>query len=272
MIELKSEDFHTLKPFFADKKQHIPALSVLLGNYPGRVFADDAAAATPAVVWATGRWMYAAGTIDSDLNRKKLTDFILTQVVPDCRQRQEKWFEIYTDDSDEWTALFMPGADGLKVIRHMESVYEFNLERFLQLEEKSGTMEGSLVDGVIVDYEDFWVLEGHEEGISEAERRFRGLTTTGAVVKAGDQAVSVCKNNGFTVKGRYFIDVDTFAEAERGKGYGTLAAMSLIRYYLNKGQQPFWETTHENTASHKLALKLGFAPVESYPVLVFVIE
>ncbi|MFD1906953.1 GNAT family N-acetyltransferase [Paenibacillus rhizoplanae] len=44
---------------------------------------------------------------------------------------------------------------------------------------------------------------------------------------------------------RYFIDVDTYAESERGKGYATLAAVSLISHYLVQEMLPLWETTHE---------------------------
>lgn len=121
-------------------------------------------------------------------------------------------------------------------------------------------------------YEEFPVLAQPERNVSAREDRFVGLTATGAVVKVRDKVVSICKNNGFSVNNRYFIDVDTHAESERGKGYATLAAASLISHYLDQGMLPLWETTHENMASHKLALRLGFDPVESYPVFAFVME
>ncbi|MFD1906954.1 hypothetical protein ACFSQ7_27595 [Paenibacillus rhizoplanae] len=62
-----------------------------------------------------------------------------TVVVPDCLQRQEKGFEIYTEDSDSWTELLTLEIAGLSVDRHMESVYEFNSERFVQLK-KTGVL------------------------------------------------------------------------------------------------------------------------------------
>jgi hypothetical protein len=269
MIELEAGDYHWVEAFFDHQKQHIPALSVLQGNYPGRVFADNVTVPTLAVVWATGRWMYAAGNADSESNALKLTGFLQNIVIPDCKQRSRKWFEIYTDDSEAWTALFMPGVGGLKVYRHMESVYEFNRDQFTRLQSSTDPLS----DGVVVEYAEFPVLGGQDHELPEARRScFERLTTTGAVVKAGDHVVSVCRNNGFTVNDRYFIDVDTYAEAERGKGYATYAALALIGCYLGQGQLPLWETAHDNTASHKLALKLGFHPVESYPVFAFVIE
>lgn len=276
MIELKYEDYHAVKAFFDTKKQHIPALSVLLGNYPGRVFTDRETAPAMAVVWATGRWMYAAGDISSAENRGELAAFLQSVVVPACSLRNEKWFEIYTDSSDAWTELFKSGLVGQKVHRHLESVYEFDRERFEQSEEQAVAIISSSVDSiedqVIVDFEELPIIEDQGDSLPDKHNRFSGLTTTGAIVRAGERAVSMCKNNGFVVDDRYFIDVDTYAEEERGKGYATLAARSLIRYYLKQGMQPLWETTHENAASHKLALKLGFEPVESYPVFAFGIE
>ncbi|WP_339256567.1 GNAT family N-acetyltransferase [Paenibacillus sp. FSL P2-0136] len=267
LMELQPGNYTAVYDFYAGKKQYIPALSVLLENYPGRVFADHTEAPTLAVVWATGRWMYAAGDISTEINRLKLMVFLQTVVVPDCQQRQEKWFEIYTDDSDSWTELLKLEIAGLSVDRHMESVYEFNSERFVQLKNRRAAipLEGDLS----VACEEFPVLT-HKGSVRED--RFIGLTTTGAVVKIRDEVVSICKNNGFSVNNRYFIDVDTYAESERGKGYATLAAVSLISHYLVQGMLPLWETTHENVASHKLALRLGFEPVESYPVFAFVME
>jgi RimJ/RimL family protein N-acetyltransferase len=267
MIELKTEEYSAIFHFFNEKKQHIPALSVLLGNYPGRVFADDTIAPTLAVVWTTARWMYAAGDISGDIHQMKLISFLQTVVVPDCKQRQESWFEIYTDDGEAWTNLFLQGYAGLSIQRHMESVYELRRERFIRLE--AGAAAEFSPDDVTVAYEEFPVLEEQENIVHEIYNRFGGLHTVGAVVSKGDQIMSLCKNNGFIVNNSYFIDVDTYAEAERGKGYATLAARSLIRYYLERGCEPLWETTHENTASHRLALKLGFEPVESYPVFAF---
>ncbi|WP_405112743.1 GNAT family N-acetyltransferase [Paenibacillus sp. FSL K6-1217] len=270
LIELTPEDYPAVYDLYNVKKQHIPALSVLLENYPGRVFADHPEAPTLAVVWATGRWMYAAGDIGTETNRMKLISFLQTVVVPDCRQRQEKWFEIYTDDRETWTTLFKLGVAGLSVDRHMESVYEFNSERFFQL--NNPVAAGSSEGDVCVTYEEFPVLAQQHQSVYARDDRFKGLTATGAVVRVRDKVVTICKNNGFIVDNRYFVDVDTYAESERGKGYATLAAASLISHYLAQGMLPLWETTHENIASHKLALRLGFEPVESYPVFAFVIE
>ncbi|MFD2413847.1 GNAT family N-acetyltransferase [Paenibacillus rhizoplanae] len=270
LLELQPENFAAVYDFYAGTKHHLPALSVLLENYPGRVFADHTEAPTLAVVWATGRWMYAAGDISAEINRLKLMGFLQTVVVPDCLQRQEKGFEIYTEDSDSWTELLTLEIAGLSVDRHMESVYEFNSERFVQLKNRRAAipLEGELS----VACEEFPVLALPEHNRSARDDRFVGLTTTGAVVKVRDKVVSICKNNGFSVNNRYFIDVDTYAESERGKGYATLAAVSLISHYLVQEMLPLWETTHENVASHKLALRLGFEPVESYPVFAFVME
>ena len=62
------------------------------------------------------------------------------------------------------------------------------------------------------------------------------------------------------------IDVITFDKLERGKGYAIAASVGLLDYCLGKALHPLWETTEDNTASRRLAEKLGFVEKETYPV------
>ena len=62
------------------------------------------------------------------------------------------------------------------------------------------------------------------------------------------------------------IDIETFQEKERCKGYATAVGKALIDYCLEKRYIPLWETTLDNIPSQKVAKKLGFVENESYPV------
>ena len=261
MKELKGAEYGLLEAFFNQKKQHVPALSVLQGNYPGRVFADQLEGTELAVVWATGRWMYAAGNIGSEQCREALKVFLQEVVIPDCTARNLKWFEIYADDTQGWDMLFLGGLDGLNADKHFESVYELQLEQFSKILDRNRAIANHLV----VRIEESPVVPEAYLHLPYVHHKFQELTAAGAAVKLGERLLTVCRNNGFTAGNRYFIDVDTYEFAERGKGYGALAATALIGYYLQRGRVPLWETTHENLPSHRLATKLGFIPVEHYP-------
>ena len=54
-------------------------------------------------------------------------------------------------------------------------------------------------------------------------------------------------------------------EKYRGKGLGTIAAAVMISYILDKGYEPVWITSTDNTGSMNIARKLGFEIVGSNP-------
>lgn len=272
MKELNYEEYEILESLFNQKKQHIPALSVLRGSYPGRVFTDATERPTLAIVWATGRWMYAAGDINPEQNKEAVKLFLQDVVLPDCKAQNRSWFEIYTDDSREWETLFLGGMDKLNkwnVDKHLESVYVFHPEQFNRRQQYA---KPDITSNLRIELSEYPILPDAYHHLPYVHTKFAEQRTCGAAVKLGERTLSICKNNGFTAGREYFIDVDTFEAAERNKGYAEQAATALIDYYLTRGMIPLWETTHDNHPSHRLACKLGFAPVEQYPVFSFVRE
>ncbi|MNI43801.1 hypothetical protein D3C73_981440 [compost metagenome] len=265
MKELRPGEFWRLEAFFNRKKQHLPALSVLQEAYPGRVFVNQTGNPDLAVVWATGRWMYAAGNIELELNKAAVKRLLKDTVIPECNALNLGWFEIYTEGTEAWDQLFLSGLEGLQAGRHFESVYELQLEQFRQVEDAVP----ALPDDLQLEIGEYPVLEQTYFHLPYLRHDLLKQIAIGAAVKSGRRTLSVCKNNGFTVGNEYFVDVDTFEFAQRGQGYATQAARALIRYYLQQEMIPLWETTHENIASHRLASKLGFIPVEHYPVYSF---
>ncbi|GGH13050.1 GNAT family N-acetyltransferase [Paenibacillus segetis] len=268
MLELHVDQFPIVESFFINKKNYIPALSVIHGNYPGRVFVDNAQIPNIAIVWAIGRWMYLEGSLSSLKNEFVVNSFIENVVIPDCRERHTNWFEIYTSDDEQWDKLFLAEIDYIKVDKHYESVYTLNLSKFNQVKHKIASAE----DEIEVRLLDFDILPESFYHVSYISEKFKSKQSQGVQIKKDNQVVTICKNNGFIFRNEYFIDIDTLAQAERGKGYATIAAIQLIDHLLEGEMYPLWETTHENIPSHKLALKLGFEVRENYPVYAFMIE
>jgi len=266
MIELFSNDYHIAESFFAGKKHYVPALSVIHGNFPGRVFVNEALEPSMAIVWAIGRWMYLGGDIKSGKDKTRLITFVHDVVVPDCRQRGAQWFEIYTADSKCWDEIFLQELNTLQVDKHYESTYALNIDQFHKTKANISSSEN-----LAVHLSEMNILPEEYHHFPYVDEKFKMQTCPGVEVRLGDEVVAVCRNNGFVYKDEYFMDADTFAERHRGKGYATLAAVRLIDHLINHRMFPLWETTHQNIPSHKLALKLGFEAVESYPVFAFAI-
>lgn len=130
MIELPFDSFSTADPFFRHKKQWIPALAVINGSYPGRVFTDKPQNPNMAIVWATGRWMYFGGNINTEQQKADLGAFIQEYVMPDYWKKNVNRFEIYTNESKQLDEFFLKEIDSLKVDKHYEFLYKLNKKSF----------------------------------------------------------------------------------------------------------------------------------------------
>ncbi|MCW3467084.1 GNAT family N-acetyltransferase [Chitinophaga nivalis] len=64
--------------------------------------------------------------------------------------------------------------------------------------------------------------------------------------------------------GQLELGIETQA-AFRGKGLAYLACAGLIDYCLENELEPVWACRLSNTGSYRLALKLGFEPVQTFP-------
>ncbi|BBI33549.1 GNAT family N-acetyltransferase [Cohnella abietis] len=268
MIELHSEYYNIAEPFFSNKKSYMPALAVINGNYPGRVFVDNDQAPNLAIVWAIGRWMYFEGSLSSPNNKIEVSDFLQNVVIPDCRERNTNWFEIYTSDDEQWVDLFLDYTHFLEVNKHNESVYTLNLQKFNQVKDAITSLE----DDVEINRIDFDILPESFHHFPYILNEFKTKKSAGIELKKANQVITICKSNGFSYGNEYFIDVDTFTIEERRKGYATIAAIQLIDQLLASEMYPLWETTHENIPSHKLALRLGFEVHDNYPVYSFIMK
>lgn len=266
MIELNFKEYHLAEPFFK-KKQYIPALSVIHGNYPGRVFVNDREPDL-VIVWAIGRWMYLEGNINSEKEKTELNSFIYDVVIPECKQSNVNWFEIYASDIKCWDELFLDGLHLVKADKHYESVYTLNLDKFKRVKETFSPP----IENIEVNLLEFEILPEEYRNLKYIDERFLTKSYPGIEIRKGHELITICRNNGFVYNNEYFIDVDTFVHEQRGKGYATLAAIKLIDHLLHNSMFPLWETTHQNTPSHKLATKLGFEVKEDYPVYAFINE
>jgi len=264
-VELQESRFEKLRPLFGSHKQYLPAVTVLEGNFPGIVFADDLEEPTSAVVWALGRWAYLESQSKSDELGLSLRHLIPHVIIPDSIKMGFNWFELYARNEPALIANLARWLQEYNCSSHFESVYTWDESAYRQF--RSGY---SVPDHVTLEKADIPILP---DAISESpfvSDNFRHRTAVGFRAKVNGQAVAQCRSNGFAAGAEFMIDVETFDKNLRGKGHATAASVGLLDYCLEEGLTPLWETTEDNIASRRLAGKLGFVENESYPV--FAIE
>lgn len=86
---------------------------------------------------------------------------------------------------------------------------------------------------------------------------------TGFAAIADDRPVALAFSSFVTTQ-QLELGIETLREY-RGKAFATSACAALINYCFEKHLEPVWACRLENTASHRLAKRLGFVPIRHLP-------
>jgi hypothetical protein len=263
IYELDPGNFSRVAHLFKGHKEYVPVFAVSDGNFPGRVFVDDEDSPNTALVWAVSRWAYLDGDPSIGSFNQSLPELVQEIVIPCSRQMNMNWFELYTRDLPEWMATIEKSLGQYKPQKHYEMVYTFDQKKYHSLHKSLTLPEGSWIEK-----KELPIIPPTARGAKFVSQRFKTKTSFGFQLVKDGKIVSVCKSNGLISGKEFMIDVETFGEGDRGKGYATAVGRALIDFCLEKGYSPLWETTLDNIPSRKLASKLGFVENKSYPVYV----
>jgi RimJ/RimL family protein N-acetyltransferase len=261
IYELESGNFSKVTPLFREHKQYIPVFAIIDGNFPGRIFVDNKDSPGTALVWAITRWAYIEGDPQNSSFNDPLAKLIRDIIIPDSLKMKMSWLEIYAPHSSKWTKMMETYLYEFKPEKHYEMVYTFDEQKYRTLRKPSSLPTGYLIEKI-----EFPIIPDSALNSSLIKEDFKTKTSFGFRLKKDHQVISICRSFGFISGNEFMIDIETFEEKERCKGYATAVGKALIDYCLEKGYIPLWETTMDNIPSQKVAEKLGFVENESYPV------
>jgi hypothetical protein len=241
------------------------ALSIIEGNNPGWIFADDPVIPSAALVWAHGmKGFYLIGSAKNAAFLQELDIFEEQELKPRLQYLGVEWFEICGNkgwdpvienvfrerelaSSHQWVYTLEPvrhrsimrlkvpdDCKLLKVDRHLLINLAVNNRAFLF----SKLMQ-------------FW-------GSTEAFLN----TGLGYIFVEGEEIASLCFS-GFVTRDIHVIDIETGAPFRR-RGYAEIIARTFIAECVEKCLQPYWDCAAENTASKGLAEKMGFTRSHVY--------
>jgi hypothetical protein len=122
----------------------------------------------------------------------------------------------------------------------------------------------------------FSLSAGNKEFLFSKLIRFRGsvdtFLNTGLryVLVDGEEIASLCCS-GFVARNIHVIDIETEV-SHRRKGYAETVARAFVAECIEKHLQPHWDCMAENTASARLAEKLGFTQSHVYTLYSFSLQ
>jgi hypothetical protein len=249
------------------------ALAIIEGNNPGWVFVDDLCTPGTALVWAQGvQGFYLVGDASSALFLEELDAFTDQVLRPRLRNLGVAWFEISGDEnwdagiedvfgerdlesSQQWVYTLKPSA--YKCVTQLQAVSECQLltvERCLLVDLPASSKE-FLFSKLIP----FW---GSVDTFLD--------TGLGYVLVDGGEIASLCFS-GFVADDIHVMDIETEV-SHRRKGYAEAVAGAFVAECVEKHFRPHWDCMAENTASARLAEKLGLTRSHVYTLYSFALQ
>jgi RimJ/RimL family protein N-acetyltransferase len=249
------------------------ALAVIEGNNPGWVFADDLNRPKAALVWAQGiEGFYLVGDAHSAVFAKELDVYTDQVLMPRLHDLAVASFEISGDE--DWN----PVIENVFEKRNFESSQQWVYT--LEPAECESVMQLWAVDDRRLQRVDRHLLAGLSAGNKEflfsKLIQFWGSVDTflstglGYVLVDGEKITSLCFS-GFVAGKIHVIDIETRA-SHRRRGHAETVARAFVAACVEKRLQLHWDCMAENTASARLAEKLGFTPSHAYSLYSFALR
>lgn len=259
MIELQAHEFSRILPLLAGIKQKVLPYAICEGINPGRVFVDRHDNPLTALIWTTVGYFFLAGepaqVRDKTAIRQVLTDIF----IPIQQASGENGFLLITS-TEAWKEHLPSLLPRRQVIEIYRRTFAFDLTRFSARGDwRAKTPPGFCLRTINAE-------QASQVGALAGWSSFHHFSMNGIgyVLLDGDKIASTC-TSVFSSSEMIEIDVHT-AENYQRRGFALLTASALIEECLRRGKKPNWECFWDNEPSTMLAKKLGFNPLEDYPV------
>jgi hypothetical protein len=249
------------------------ALAVIEGNNPGWVFVDDLNTPRAVLVWAQGiKGFYLAGDAHSTVFFEELDAYTDRVLRPRLRSLGIAWFEISGDEN--WNPVIENVFGKRNLGSSQQWVYTLKPRghRSVTLLRVVGDCRLLRVDQHLL----AGLSAGNTEFLFSKLIQFWGSVDTflntglGYVLVDGEEIASLCCS-GFVAGNTHVIDIETEV-SQRRKGYAETVARAFVAECIEDHLQPYWDCMAENTASARLAEKLGFTQSHVYTLYSFPLQ
>lgn len=226
-------------------------LSVAEGIQEGDVFSDSVDTLEKVLFWTQSGFAYLLGEVNESflediydimLDRNKTNEKRFILMSKD--EYTENYFMTKDDACIERRYLFEYAGDKIFNEIHLPTGYELKEIDDKLLKKISGTIVPSL----------FW------KNVNDFIAKGRGYC-----ISCGDDVATWAFSAAVSTK-EIDIGIETNPKYKQ-QGLGMIVAKKMIQYTLDQSKQPVWACHYKNTASERMAEKLGFVKVSECSVI-----
>jgi RimJ/RimL family protein N-acetyltransferase len=268
IYRLQEGEYGRMRPVFAELRYNLVIDSVIAGNTPAWVYADDARNPQTAWMWNRQDAMLLAGSPDNDIFNRALGELITTQVIPDAKRRCIPQLSLhYTPGTWESKIdLIMKGKAPEKAGRRF-----YTLER-LKVDWRARIPSGFEMARMDQELLENTALQNIQEVVGWVRSFWPSIpdfieTGFGFFLLQDDTVASWCLS--VYVSGEHYELGLATAQPHRNRGFATLTAAACIEHCVEHRLTPHWHCWDDNAPSIAVAEKVGFARPMGYTVYRF---
>ena len=268
--KLTPAQYPSVRPVFEALRYNIVVDSVIDGNTPGWVFADDAERPTTAFIWDMQDAMLVAGDPgQADVNQA-LAALICDDIAPDTRRRGIPFLSLHYDQG-AWEpvieATILAGWQPAKAARRYYTLdhLTWNWRIGMPPDSEMRPITAALLDGgdlINADQVRGWVLSFW---LSVAAFEKTGI---GYCIVYGETTIASWCLSVFVSGRNYELGLAT-APDYRGRNLAVRTAAACVETCLARGLAVHWHCLEENYPSQRVAEKVGFDETRAYEVYRF---
>ncbi|KKB72827.1 MULTISPECIES: GNAT family N-acetyltransferase [Bacillus] len=252
MIQLKAEDMRQAAKPLLNESSPTFAHAIADGIIDGKMYADHSVSPRSAVFQTPSGIYHLAGSPPE--SKRDEWHYYLKE------QRNGRRFTVFSD-SAEWDAFLTDGLDNtIKQMKRIVFSFVKEPEHFVKDAGAACVMfsEEDLNESVLFNEQyadEYW---GGADNFLKKGFGFKAV--------CGNRTVSECVS---IFRSDRFAEIDIATDPDfRGRGYAALCARAFISYCKEHRMKPRWDCDQQNTASIRLAEKLGFRPLKNYSLYV----
>ena len=259
MYELQQEAFYKVKPLLDGGYLHPEILSIIEGNNPGWIFADQSAQPRSALVWSKGiQGFYLIGDHTNQEFINTLDGFISSSIAPRMRELSLDHFEV-SGHHNNWDMGSIFASRNLHQFEQM--VFKLFHKPFVSSAKGLKIINLKLDEWENQELINLEFLKEHIHLFWSTKDDFlqRGY---GFAAVEGLEIIGLSYSS-FVSEDTHAIGIETLPHYQN-KGVGTHLATLLVEDILTNSFTPYWDCSLDNKASKKLAQRLGFQQVHQY--------
>ncbi|KOR90752.1 GNAT family N-acetyltransferase [Paenibacillus solani] len=265
IVELNKEEYYKIS-YIADQCKNIEVRAVVQGNNPGRVYVDRETEPTAALIWIQGQQGFQiVGDPQSEGFLTGLNDYMITHVEPVLKKQNISVVEMGAN-LDTWDSTISTIFNNRNVLSDIQHVFysEGNL-----LARRPDLSDPPAIHRIDRDLLESRRLDNH----SFLEKKLLHFWDSmdaflqqgfGYYVEEDNNLVSLCFS-AFVAGQTHAIDIETI-EGYRKRNYGVQAATAYVKECSQKGIQPYWDCSPDNTGSIRIAEGIGMIPDFDYRI------